>query len=148
MLCTHCSVDLPDTEFYHNKGRVGRCCKGCYRVLQRDFYQRNRAAELARTKKNRKRRSFEVRVKYLEYLRQHPCVDCGESDPVVLDADHVGDNKTWNVSQLVGRGRFSWDRAITELAKCEIRCSNCHRKKTAKRQSWFKCQEFLTEGNG
>lgn len=31
-----------------------------------------------------------------------------------------------------------WNDILAELEKCEVRCSNCHTRKTAKEQKWFK----------
>jgi hypothetical protein len=65
----------------------------------------------------------------LEHLKAHPCVDCGETDPVVLEFDHVRGEKHFNIGEAVRRNT-SLARLEVEIAKCEIRCANCHRKKT------------------
>lgn len=35
------------------------------------------------------------------------------------------------------RDRCSWEKVKTEIAKCEIRCANCHAVKTAKQFGWY-----------
>jgi hypothetical protein len=76
------------------------------------------------------------RVAYLvEYLRAHPCVDCGEGDPLVLEFDHLRD-KAFNISEgLVDRG---WQAVLAEIAKCEVVCANCHRRRTAQRGGFMR----------
>ncbi len=69
------------------------------------------------------------------YLSEHPCVDCGESDIVVLEFDHVIGEKKWNVSVLV-HSPSPWATVEHEIAKCEVRCANCHRRRTAKQFNW------------
>ncbi len=69
-----------------------------------------------------------------EYLAVHPCVDCGENDPVVLEFDHVTGEKLSEVSSLA-QTASSLDRIKREIAKCEVRCANCHRRKTAARRT-------------
>jgi hypothetical protein len=64
-------------------------------------------------------------------------VDCGESDPAVLEFDHVSGKKTANISYLLGVVA-SWERLASEIQKCEVRCANCHRWKTAREQGWYK----------
>ena len=52
----------------------------------------------------------------------------------VLDFDHIG-RKRELVSALVARGA-PWRRIATEIAQCEVRCANCHRRATARRAGW------------
>ena len=74
----------------------------------------------------------------IEYLSVNPCVDCGESNPIVLDFDHVRGDKTDSVSRMVMVG-FSIKKISEEINKCDVRCANCHRIVTAKRnkQHWM-----------
>ena len=64
------------------------------------------------------------------YVGTHPCFDCGESDPVVLEFDHQGE-KLFTIGQDL-RDR-NWPSLLDEIAKCEVVCANCHRRRTARR---------------
>jgi hypothetical protein len=58
-------------------------------------------------------------------------VDCGETDPLVLDFDHVDrTTKSREVSWFIRRRDLVGLAA--EIAKCEVRCANDHRRKTAR----------------
>ena len=70
-----------------------------------------------------------------DYLKKHPCVDCGEKNPIVLEFDHLRD-KLIEVSRLVQY--TSINKVQSEIEKCEIRCANCHRRKTAIQFGWYK----------
>jgi hypothetical protein len=74
----------------------------------------------------------------IEYLRSHPCVDCGETDPVVLDFDHVDRfTKRWDIAGRIGYG-LAWRTIQAEIAKCVVRCANCHRRRTARQFGWYR----------
>ena len=66
----------------------------------------------------------------IEFFRTHPCVDCGEDDPLVLEFDHVGD-KAFNIAK--GLRDRPWESVLAEMAKCQVVCANCHRRRTAYR---------------
>ncbi len=59
-----------------------------------------------------------------------PCVDCGEPDPIVLEFDHVRGEKRADVDSLITVG-CSRALLLAEIAKCDVRCANCHRRRTA-----------------
>lgn len=66
------------------------------------------------------------------YLAEHPCVDCGESDVRCLDFDHVRGEKSRNISAMLSRA-VAWEKVLVEIAKCDVRCANCHRRQTTQR---------------
>ena len=77
-------------------------------------------------------------LKVLFYLETHPCVDCGESDPIVLEFDHRdGTDKVRAVSQLVTEN-CGWEKILTEIEKCDVRCANCHRRRTAVQRGYMR----------
>jgi hypothetical protein len=84
-------------------------------------------SKLRNTSQRKKNKAFINRVK-----RIYSCVDCGEGNPVVLDFDHVKGNKRGNISDMA-RWSYSLETIKEEIRKCEIRCANCHRKKTHER---------------
>lgn len=57
------------------------------------------------------------------------CADCKVSyPPYVLDFDHLGDKRE-TIANLV-RAAASIETLLSEIAKCELVCSNCHRIRT------------------
>lgn len=68
-----------------------------------------------------------------EFKQSKGCADCGESNPIVLDFDHLKDKK-YNVSRMIHDG-FSWKAISKEMEKCEVVCANCHRIRTYNRLS-------------
>lgn len=107
-------------------------CKPCKREYDNNHYKKN---EYRRNyiRENQKRRELETNSYILEYLNNHPCVDCGETDPVVLEFDHVRGEKKKEISILK---RSSLKAVKREIEKCEVRCANCHRRKTAVQFNW------------
>jgi hypothetical protein len=134
-VCSACKAGKPLDQFRprgDGKGLDGlkSICKSCERDKNRKHNQTalrsgSRAANIMRN-------ALHLRA----YLLEHPCIDCGESDPIVLDFDHVRGEKKFNVSSGVRR-MFSIAVLDEEIAKCEVRCANCHRKQTAKRGGWY-----------
>lgn len=73
-----------------------------------------------------------------EYLFAHPCADCGEADLRVLDFDHrEGTRKRAEVMKLAQDG-YSVRVVMAEVAKCDVRCRNCHARVTYERmgENW------------
>lgn len=79
----------------------------------------------------------EAREFVMNHFLSHPCVDCGETDPIVLEFDHVRGVKSANIGVLL-RKRSAVKTLAAEIEKCEVRCANCHRRVTAQRGNWWK----------
>jgi hypothetical protein len=101
------------------------------REASRRHYAKNRAKVIANAMKYSKLARERIRVFINNYLKGNPCVDCGEADTIVLEFDHVA-GKDFNISDATRKG-VSMKRLKDEIAKCEVRCANCHRKKTYER---------------
>lgn len=78
-----------------------------------------------------------IRKRIYDLLHNSGCVDCSETDPVVLEFDHVRGIKKTEISRMIG-GTYSWKTIALEISKCVVRCANCHKKRTAKQFGWWK----------
>jgi hypothetical protein len=98
------------------------------------YYQRDRPAYLARSRKGNRRNRKKIRDVIAELKKDVPCMDCGNKyPPYVMDFDHRPDSgKKHNIADLVKY--CSVNKVLTEAKKCDIVCSNCHRIRTFKRK--------------
>jgi hypothetical protein len=107
------------------------------RAYIRDHYRKRTDYYVEKSRKRRQRYYRETHIKIFEYLRLHPCVDCGETDPIVLEFDHIDqESKIAAISEMV-RVQRAWQVILDEIGKCEVRCANCHRRRTAVQAGWF-----------
>src|SRR5438034_8725314 len=132
--CTKCGGIKPLEAFppvRRGEPKLQTWCRECFAAYGREYYRKNRDVQKARLLRNASARRADNRMRAIEYLKAHPCVDCAETDIVVLQFDHLRDKKT-DVTVLITSGA-TWAAIEREIAKCEIRCANCHRLETARR---------------
>jgi hypothetical protein len=144
--CRVCNEAKPLTDFpFRSLVQQTRqwICLSCQRTYTKDWYSRNREKQIAAAYARRIREARNLAGRIRGYLADHPCVDCGESDPDVLDFDHLRDKRA-NVSRMV-HGAMSWDVIAAEIAKCEVRCANCHRRRTARAGGYYRAIEGRME---
>ena len=138
--CSTCGERKDETEFnYRNKliGRRWGTCKECQSRQRADWYQKNKESHIENVNKNRKRLIQQSQQFVWDYLTTHPCVDCGESNPTVLEFDHVRGKKVKAISDFARQG-YAISTIQAEISKCVVRCANCHRIKTHKERGWFR----------
>lgn len=99
-------------------------CRECFKQYFRERGQKH----IQQVNASRDARRVRAHEFVLAHLRTHPCVDCGETDVVVLEFDHVGIKAT-EVGRLVGSSTRV-DRIEVEIANCQVVCCNCHRRRT------------------
>jgi hypothetical protein len=130
--CSRCGAAKPLDQYppvRRGQPKLQSWCRACFAENNVRYYREHRETQRARLSANTAARREENHRRVVEYLSAHACFDCGEMDIVVLQFDHLGDKRA-NVSALIASGA-SWARVAEEIAKCDVRCANCHRRKTA-----------------
>ncbi len=136
--CTICHETKDLLCFNKNKVRkdgYNNLCKECSRERSKKYYSENRERHIKVIYKYKKSSLEKKREWMFAFLMEHPCVDCGESDPRALEFDHVKGKKQ-NVSSLLG-SCSSIERIKKEIELCEVRCANCHNIKTAIERNYY-----------
>ena len=136
--CGRCGQVKSASDFsWHRKARNQRdsYCRICRAAYKREHYLAHRERYVENAVR-RKRTLIAERVAYLvAFLRDHPCVDCGEPDTLVLEFDHIG-HKRFSISAGL-RGR-NWQSVLDEMTRCDVVCANCHRRRTARRGGFMR----------
>ncbi len=121
--------------FGKHRGRSDGLQAHC-RVCRVTINRLSHAGRREKAREYKKKFRLRNRLQVLEYLRRHPCVDCGERDPVVLEFDHQSE-KRHDIASMIW-WQTSWNVIEEEISRCQVRCANCHRRKTAHDLGWFR----------
>jgi len=135
MFCEFCDTNKSIENFsWRNKslGKRHKRCKSCHQSYAKEHYSDNiqyykEKGHRSRVKIKRSNRAF-----ILNYLKRNPCADCPEKDIRCLQFDHVY-GKTTNIGKLEG---CSLETLKEEISLCEVRCANCHMKRTGSMYGW------------
>ena len=100
--CLQCGQVKPIDEFYDKR----HICKECTKLNERNKYQ-----------------SFKEQLN--NYKKQQRCAKCGCDKFYVLDFHHIDPKeKDFTIAEST---RAKFETIKTELDKCIVLCSNCHR---------------------
>lgn len=140
-VCKTCRQSKPITAFSPSK----RCvygvlsnCKQC-RALQEKhkkatdpvYAAKHRASSKGWYKANPeyqrqhvRRRSLESRM-WVDSLKSHPCVDCGNDFPPCVMQFHHRDpaSKLFGIAAIFSHSKH---KVLAEIEKCDLLCANCH----------------------
>lgn len=105
-------------------------CRGCRADYGQSHYEAHRQRYIDNAVQRKRILAESNAQELIRYLSERSCSDCGESDPLVLEFDHVGE-KSFAIGTALRERR--WEVIKREIAKCELVCANCHRRRTARR---------------
>jgi hypothetical protein len=131
--CYRCGEVKPAEAFSwrrRERGQRDSFCRPCRKAYGREHYLANRQRYVDQARENKQRLMRERTAYLLEHFATHPCSDCGETDPLVLEFDHLRD-KRFNVGSALPYR--NWESILAEIEKCEVVCANCHRRRTGRR---------------
>lgn len=137
--CVTCGNWKDEAEFnwrYKSLGIRHPTCRECHKPFRKNWYESNKERHLEQVK-TRKYEARNIARGYVwEYLSTHSYINCGESDPVVLEFHHRYE-KDRAVSEMV-TGGYPTSTIQAEIDKCDVLCANCHRKKTMIERGWIR----------
>ena len=132
--CGDCGILKTIDAFSFRRKAAGQrdsLCRPCRSAYGKQHYAANKQRYVDQARLRKQALALERTTYLLRYFRTHPCVDCGETDAVVLEFDHLGDKK-FDIGQALPYR--NWRTILDEIAKREVVCANCHRRRTAARR--------------
>lgn len=137
-ICKDCESNKPESEYYKGSSKgYSSYCKPCMKIRSRKYWDCKPVEEQRKKRQKAKEKAREKARKFVySFLLKNPCIDCGESNPIVLDFDHLRDKK-FGIAAMI-QGNYSVKKIFTEMQKCQVVCSNCHRIRTATRDGHWR----------
>lgn len=128
MTCQSQGCDRPKL-----RGRGERFCADCKAI---GWYRRYRQSPKGQANKivarARDRERAQARRALLDDIKlTSGCIDCGyRQHPAALEFDHRDrSEKSFTIARFYHS--VPWATVLAEIAKCDVRCANCHRVRSA-----------------
>ena len=125
--CPKCSEDKKLSEFNKNKNKkdgYANLCRSCVKYYQNKYYKENKdkfVSKMMIRKKTLNKFIVDIKIK-------SGCKVCGENHIATLDFHHRNpEDKKLDITRAVANG-WGIKRLQKEIDKCDVLCSNCHRK--------------------
>jgi hypothetical protein len=131
--CCRCHELKTASEFAWRRRALGELdtyCRPCRAAYKRVHYAANCQRYIAAATRRKAMLRAERTALLIEFFQEHPCADCGQCDPVILEFDHIGRKEFTIGRAMVDR---NWSAILDEISRCEVVCANCHRRRTALR---------------
>lgn len=130
-ICSKCGKEKPLSDYHkngfdsHGNQKYRGYCKVCANNIEKARY--------------RKKKQF------IESLKES-CIKCGETRPYVLDFHHMDKNqKDFTIGQIK---KGSLEILKSEIEKCVVLCSNCHREfHYLEREYGITLEDYLNNNN-
>lgn len=140
-ICSRCKEQKENSKFAKN--RTKKClqayCKECNKQAHKEWYKEN-SKRIKKLNQDFRKTNKEENIEIIwNILLRSKCSICNESNPLVLEFDHIGKKRN-NISRAIET--FSSDSLIKELEQCQILCSNCHSIKTQKDGNFWRWQKL------
>lgn len=138
-LCSNCNEQKQEEAFNKkeaSKDGLQPHCRECSQTRSRKYYSDNREHHQKNVRVNTERYVERNRRWVWGILLSSSCKDCGDSDPMILEFDHLGD-KVAGISSLI-QLPSSLENLQKEINKCDIVCANCHRRRTYSRNHSYR----------
>lgn len=136
--CTVCNETKNLDEFHwrnKSKGTKLGVCKSCKNKRSAELWS---SGSLKQDNYAAKARRVAKAQDYLwSILSTSSCLDCGETNPIVFEFDHVRGEKFSDISKMVS-SNYGLKAIIEEVAKCDIVCANCHKIRTSTRANHWR----------
>lgn len=138
--CDHCKQYKEDESFAWRWKTLGirqKTCRDCRKYFNKNWYEGDARQRHLKNVKERKHAARKVAREYVwNYLSTHPCSQCGETDPVVLEFHHNGGKE--RAVGVMAAGGYPVAKIQAEIDKCTVLCANCHRRLTMKERKWYR----------
>lgn len=141
--CSKCKEEKDINNFRLNKRRKDghqSWCKECHSKREKQVWGNSKERRDKVLKENKNRRVRNKKFIY-DYLSNHPCEKCGESNPIVLTFHHINPSNKKNDISALSCGCYSIKLITKEIEKCQVLCANCHCIETAIQNNYY--DDFL-----
>lgn len=123
--------------YVRHRAKAGKYYKKYYKahkaklLLQSGKYYRKVSKKTPKIWRKYRKVRLAKRKAWMDELKNKPCIDCKKSfPPICMDFDHVQGKKKFTISRGINRRQ---SEILKEIAKCELVCACCHRKRTEAR---------------
>jgi hypothetical protein len=136
--CFTCKENKSTDSFAMRNKATGKrhsVCRLCQKEYRRNHYLANRKKYIEKAKTKHLSNVIRNKEHIAQHLRDNPCVDCGEKDIEVLQFDHIKplNGPGGRIGNFIS---YSLKRLQEEMKKCDVRCANCHVRRSRRMQGW------------
>ena len=130
--CPRCKELKPLAAFKRKKPSGWQAyCTPCRVAYRNQHYRTNKQTYCEKARQSMTARRARIRETIENAKKGEKCADCNKAyPPWKLQFDHLDPaSKDGSLANMVARG-VSVARVLSEIAKCEIVCANCHAGRT------------------